>query len=179
MSENVILVDADDNVIGTMNKMDAHLSGDLHRAFSIFIFNSKGELLLQQRAFDKYHSGGKWTNTCCSHPRLNEGTQAAAHRRLYEEMGMACELQYEFKFTYKALLTPKLIEHELDHVFFGISDDLPSINEEEVSSFKYMNIKDLGTEIIQNPDAYTAWLQICFPQVLEVYAKHFPAFDID
>jgi isopentenyl-diphosphate delta-isomerase len=167
--ENVILVDKFDNEIGTMPKMEAHILGKLHRAFSIFIFNSNGELLLQQRAADKYHSGSKWTNTCCSHPRMGEETIAAANRRLAEEMGMECELVYGFNFIYNAPLTNDLIEHELDHVFFGISDTLPKINKSEVECFKYMKMDDLSNDIKNNPDTYTEWLKICFNKVLDSY----------
>ena len=118
--EKVILVDKTDHQIGEMEKQEAHIKGLLHRAFSIFIFNSKGDVLLQQRAFHKYHSGGLWTNTCCSHPRNGETTIQAANRRLMEEMGMSCSLTEEFSFIYKAKLDNDLYEHELDHVLFGI-----------------------------------------------------------
>ena len=128
--EIVILVDKTDNPIGEMEKQEAHIKGVLHRAFSIFIFNSKGEVLLQQRAFHKYHSGGLWTNTCCSHPRNGETTIQAANRRLKEEMGMSCALTEEFTFIYKAKLDNDLYEHELDHVLFGTTDLLPQINKE-------------------------------------------------
>ena len=165
MSEQVILVDADDNAIGTMNKLEAHLQGKLHRAFSVFIFNDKGELLLQQRAIDKYHSGGKWTNTCCSHPRLGEDTIDAAHRRLKEEMGMVCDLQYAFNFTYKAALLNGIQEHEYDHVYFGSCDEQPEPNPAEVAAFKYMSMDALAQDIKANPDLYTEWLKICFKQV--------------
>src|SRR3954468_18060458 len=132
MTDDVILVDEYDNEIGTMPKMEAHLKGKLHRAFSVFIFNAEGDLLLQQRALDKYHSGGKWTNTCCSHPRPGEDTLTAANRRLREEMGMNAELSHAFSFTYQADLLDGLTENEFDHVYFGISDDAPVMNPEEV-----------------------------------------------
>lgn len=167
MNEQVILVDIEDNVLGTMEKMDAHVLGKLHRAFSIFIFNTSGELLLQQRALTKYHSGGKWTNTCCSHPRLGEETLDAANRRLLEEMGMKCDLQYAFNFTYKAELLDGIEEHEYDHVYFGISDELPVPDPEEVSAYKYLPMDVLSKDIEQNPDEYTEWLKICFKQVQE------------
>ena len=167
MNEQVILVDIEDNVLGTMEKMDAHVLGKLHRAFSIFIFNTSGELLLQQRALTKYHSGGKWTNTCCSHPRLGEETLDAANRRLLEEMGMKCDLQYAFNFTYKAELLDGIEEHEYDHVYFGISDELPVPDPEEVSAYKYLSMDVLSKDIEQNPNEYTEWLKICFKQVQE------------
>ena len=119
--EKVILVDKNDRQVGLMEKQEAHIKGLLHIAFSIFIFNTKNELLLQKRATQKYHSGGLWTNTCCSHPRENESTIDAAYRRLNEEMGMICDLKFKFNFIYKAKLDNNLYEHELDHVFFGFS----------------------------------------------------------
>ncbi|MBC7567145.1 MAG: isopentenyl-diphosphate Delta-isomerase [Pedobacter sp.] len=165
MNEQVILVDIEDNVLGTMDKMDAHVHGKLHRAFSVFIFNKAGELLLQQRAIDKYHSGGKWTNTCCSHPRLGEETVDAAHRRLKEEMGMECDLQYAFNFTYKAQLFGGIAENEYDHVYFGVSDDLPIPDPLEVSAFKYISMEALSKDMQENQYKYTEWLKICFERV--------------
>ncbi|MEJ5960961.1 isopentenyl-diphosphate Delta-isomerase [Pedobacter immunditicola] len=171
MEERVILVNQDDQEMGTMEKQEAHVSGLLHRAFSIFIFNSKGELLLQQRALDKYHSPGLWTNTCCSHPRPGEDTLAAANRRLQEEMGMQTELQYGFNFTYKANFGNHLIEHEFDHVFFGSSDLLPLANPAEVAAFKYLSLAELEQDLIKNPEHYSAWLNICFPKVVDFKHK--------
>ena len=173
MKEDVILVDVHDNVLGTMQKMEAHVSGVLHRAFSVFIFNTRGELLLQKRAVDKYHSGGKWTNTCCSHPRMGEETMQAAHRRLREEMGMDCELQPTFYFTYQADVMDGLFEYEYDHVFFGISDQQPVPNPYEVAAFKYMKMDDIERELNLNNDKYTEWLKICFVKVLENYHQTF------
>jgi len=173
MTEKVILVDINDNQIGLMSKMEAHVKGELHRAFSIFIFNSRGELLLQQRAHDKYHSGGKWTNTCCSHPRAGEETIAAAHRRLMEEMGMSCRITYEFSFLYQAEVMEGLIENEYDHVFFGITDQLPTINTTEVATYRYVKMTDLLNEINTDPEKYTEWLKICYDQVMERYTKMF------
>ena len=118
MEERVILVDKNDLEIGTMGKQEAHVTGNLHRAISVFIFNSKGEILLQQRAIAKYHSGGLWSNACCTHPRQGEGTEETAKRRLDEEMGMKCDLEFRFSFIYKAKLINGLFEHEFDHVFF-------------------------------------------------------------
>lgn len=169
MIDNVILVDSDDNQIGLMEKMEAHYKGKLHRAFSVFIFNSKGELLLQQRAFDKYHSGGKWTNTCCSHPRFSEDTLAAANRRLAEEMGMTCDLNYAFNFIYKAAVAEDIYEHEFDHVYFGISDEQPILAPEEVSDYRYMSLDELALAMERFPEHYTEWLKICFNHVFVYY----------
>lgn len=173
MTEKVILVDVNDREIGLMPKMEAHIKGKLHRAFSIFIFNTKGELLLQQRAPDKYHSGGKWTNTCCSHPRSGEETMKAAHRRLMEEMGMKCSISHEFSFMYQAEVMEGIIENEYDHVFFGITDQLPTINPAEVFAYKYMGMTDLLNEIVTDPEQYTEWLKICIDRVMERYSKIF------
>ncbi|WP_461452659.1 isopentenyl-diphosphate Delta-isomerase [Mucilaginibacter sp.] len=172
MKESVMIVNAGGQTIGTMDKMEAHESGTLHRAFSVFIFNSKGQLLLQQRAIDKYHSGGLWTNTCCSHPRADETTVGAAHRRLHEEMGIDCELTELFQFTYRHEFENGLIEHEYDHVFMGTSDELPMANPEEVANFKYIDIDLLIYELVNQPDQYTAWFKKCFEQVLERYYQN-------
>lgn len=165
--EEVILVDDQDRPIGTMEKMEAHEKGLLHRAFSIFVFNSDGELLLHQRAFDKYHSGGLWTNTCCSHPRPGESVLEAGQRRLMEEMGMACELTERFQFLYRSELDQGLIEHELDHVMFGVSDDLPVLNPEEVAAYRYASLEEISEEMTDDPDLFTAWFKICFAEVLK------------
>lgn len=171
MEEHVILVDQEDHQKGTMDKMEAHLFGVLHRAFSVFIFNSKGELLLQQRALNKYHSAGLWTNTCCSHPRPGEHTLDAAHRRLMEEMGMTCNLDYGFHFTYKASFSNDLTEHEYDHVFFGQSDVLPQPNPTEVAAFRYISIDALKEDLEKEPEQYSAWLNICFNKMVEFKSK--------
>ncbi|WP_316814673.1 isopentenyl-diphosphate Delta-isomerase [Pedobacter nyackensis] len=169
--EKVILVDDNDNQIGEMSKLEAHFKGKLHRALSVFVFNTKGELLMQQRAKDKYHSGGKWTNTCCSHPRLGEKTHDAAVRRLDEEMGMVVELVPVFRFRYQAEVMKGVIEHEYDHVFFGVTDDLPVINPAEVSAYEYVNMDVLSKELISNPDKYTEWLKISFEEVMDYYLQ--------
>jgi isopentenyl-diphosphate Delta-isomerase len=169
LKESVIIVNSIGSAIGTMDKMAAHRSGTLHRAFSIFIFNSKGSLLLQQRAFDKYHSGGLWTNTCCSHPRLGEVTATAAHRRLQEEMGMDCELTELFQFSYRHEFENGLVENEYDHVFMGISDGLPLPNAAEVAGIRYMDIELLLFEIAERPEEYTPWFKMCLEKVLEIY----------
>lgn len=164
--ERVILVDENDNPIGTMEKMEAHITPHLHRAFSIFLFNSKGELLLQQRAFSKYHSPGLWTNTCCSHPRQGETTEDAAKRRLMEEMGMECDMKEAYTFIYKASVGQGLTEHELDHVIIGNSDVTPIINREEVADWKYMSLDAIQSEMNQFPERYTEWFKITFKDLL-------------
>ena len=166
MIEKVILVDKNDNELGIMEKQEAHVKGLLHRAFSVFIFNDKNELLLQRRAVKKYHSGGLWTNTCCSHPRQNEKTEDAAERRLLEEMGMRSTLKKQFDFVYKAKLDNNLYEHEFDHVFFGFTNDLPIINPEEVEEYTYKTLEDIGNEMKTIPDKYTEWFKICFREVV-------------
>lgn len=163
--EQVVLVDEQDNDIGTMEKMEAHRKGVLHRAFSVFVFNGEGELMLQRRAAHKYHSAGLWTNTCCSHPRLGESPEAAAHRRLYEEMGFDCPLQPAFSFIYKKQVGD-LIEHELDHVFIGRYDVSPSLNPAEADAWKFISIPDLEADVKANPESYTEWFRLCLAEVL-------------
>jgi isopentenyl-diphosphate delta-isomerase len=158
--EKIILVDEFDSEIGTMEKMEAHRKGVLHRAFSVMLFNTNGELLLQRRARKKYHSGGLWTNTCCSHPLPQETIEQAARRRLKQEMGIDLHPTFAFKFIYKADLDQNLIEHEFDHVFIGVFDGLPEINKEEVEDWKFMNLDLLRKDIKQFPDAYTTWLKL-------------------
>lgn len=167
MTEYVVLVDELDNKVGLMEKMEAHINPTLHRAFSIFIFNSKNEMLLQQRALSKYHTPGLWTNTCCSHPRDGESLHDATKRRLQEEMGMQCELKEAFSFVYKADVMQGLVEHEFDHVFIGTSDDLPIINKDEVESFRYDTVENIKADIERNPQNYTAWFKIAFDKLLE------------
>jgi isopentenyl-diphosphate delta-isomerase len=163
--EQVILVDSNDQPIGTMEKLRAHEEGLLHRAFSVFVFNSKGELLIHQRAAHKYHSGGLWTNTCCSHPRPGEETEIAAHRRLMEEMGMQCSLEHAFSFTYKSTFDNNLTEHEFDHVFVGTTDVAPVCNPQEVQDYRYVHPDMLDREIADNPEHFTTWFRICYPKV--------------
>ena len=167
MTEYVVLVDELDNKVGLMEKMEAHINPTLHRAFTIFIFNSKNEMLLQQRALSKYHTPGLWTNTCCSHPRDGESLHDATKRRLQEEMGMQCELKEAFSFIYKADVMQGLVEHEFDHVFIGTSDDLPIINKDEVESFRYDTVENIKADIERNPQNYTAWFKIAFDKLLE------------
>jgi len=161
----VILADNDDNQIGVSEKMEAHRRALLHRAVSIFICNTKGEWLLQRRALTKYHSNGLWTNTCCSHPNPNESSIDAANRRLMEEMGMRCELNELFSFTYKEVLDNELTEYEFDHVFIGITDEKPIINLDEVMEFKYIIFSDLRKDIELNPNDYTVWFKMIFERV--------------
>ena len=165
MNDHVVLVNEYDNEIGLMQKLEVHQKGLLHRAFSVFIFNSKGELLLQQRAYGKYHSEGLWSNTCCSHPLPDEETHDAAVRRLDEEMGISAELHFLYSFIYNAELGNGLTEHELDHTFWGVSDDLPIINTSEVSNYKYITVANLKKDMMENPGSYTEWLKICFDEV--------------
>lgn len=168
--EKVILVDESDQAIGLMEKMEAHEKALLHRAFSVFTFNSEGELLIHQRAHEKYHSGGLWTNTCCSHPREGETTHEAATRRLQEEMGFVCELTEVFSFIYKAELDQGLTEHEFDHVFVGKFNGEPQINPSEVADWKYVRLEDLKNDIAKNPDNYTVWFKIALKEL----EKHTP-----
>ena len=158
--EEIILVDEQDNVIGTMEKMEAHRRGVLHRAFSVVLFNSSGELLLQRRADNKYHSGGLWTNTCCSHPLPDESIRDAAQRRLKHEMGIDLRPEFAFKFIYKTPLDRSLIEHELDYVFIGTFDGTPVINKNEVSEWKFMSLSELKNDIKVSPENYTIWFRL-------------------
>ncbi|MEQ8363828.1 MAG: isopentenyl-diphosphate Delta-isomerase [Cyclobacteriaceae bacterium] len=156
--DHVILVDEKDNQTGTMEKMEAHRKGALHRAFSVLVFNSKGEMLLQKRAQSKYHSGGLWSNACCSHPRPGETLAAATKRRMKEELGIATQPDYLYKFQYKATIGD-LIEHELDHVFVCQFDGEPAINLEEAEDWIYVNPSLLKSKIKENPEQYTFWLK--------------------
>ena len=163
MSEdNVILVDENDNQVGLMPKLEAHQKGLLHRAFSVFIFNKDYKLLLQKRALSKYHSGGLWTNTCCSHPREDEDILDAANRRLFEEMGIKTSLRKVYDFIYKAELDNNLIENEFDHVFYGLYDGNPTLNPNEASDFKWIDMHSLNLDIKDNPQDYTVWFKIAF-----------------
>jgi isopentenyl-diphosphate Delta-isomerase len=171
---SVILVDEQDVQVGTMEKLEAHLKGMLHRAISVFIFNSSGQLLLQQRAKDKYHSPGLWTNTCCSHPAPGEYAKDAAERRLAEEMGIKCDLQHIFQFTYKAAFDNGLTENELDHIFIGFTDEMPEPDPEEAASWKYAAPSDILTEMEQHPEIYTVWFRLLAKEVFshdEVISK--------
>lgn len=165
--ELVVLVDEDDHVIGTEGKMAAHIAGKLHRAVSVFVFNTDGKLLLQQRAASKYHSAGLWSNTCCGHPRPEEKTDHAAHRRLQDEMGFDCPLRRDFDFVYKRQLNGGLVEHEYDHVFVGHHDDAPSPAPAEVADWRWVGADEVLTDLEANPDRYTAWFGLALERVLE------------
>jgi isopentenyl-diphosphate delta-isomerase len=162
MEEQVILVNENDEQIGLMPKMEAHEKGVLHRAFSVFIFNESNQLLLQQRAFGKYHSPGLWTNTCCSHQRDGETSLEAGARRLEEEMGFTTLLRETTSFIYKAPFDNGLTEHELDHILIGKFSGLPIINEDEVASWKWMSVEAVKEDMALNPEQYTAWFKIIF-----------------
>lgn len=163
--EHVVLVDESDTATGVMEKMAAHDGPHLHRAFSVFIFNSAGEMLLQQRAASKYHSPLLWTNACCSHPRQGESVMQAATRRLAEEMGMACELKELYTFIYMAEVGNGLTENELDHVLAGTTDATPTINTDEVEDYKYLSISKIKQQIAQHPERFTEWFKITFDEL--------------
>ncbi|TXE12086.1 isopentenyl-diphosphate Delta-isomerase [Seonamhaeicola algicola] len=160
--EKVILVNENDEQIGLMPKMEAHEKALLHRAFSVFVFNDKNELMLQQRALDKYHSPGLWTNTCCSHQRDGETNIEAGKRRLMEEMGFVTELKESISFIYKAPFDNGLTEHEYDHVLLGSFNKTPTINPSEVANWKWMPLEAVKVDIALNPDTYTAWFKVIF-----------------
>ncbi len=160
MSKNVILVDENNCAIGEMEKLEAHVNGKLHRAFSIFIFNAKGELLLQQRDDKKYHSGGLWTNTVCSHPEPNKDLYECVQNRMQEEMGFMVPVQEIFTFLYKSGYENGLTEHEFDHVFIGKYNENPDPNPEEVMNFKWISLLEIKKDININPEKYTSWFKI-------------------
>jgi isopentenyl-diphosphate Delta-isomerase len=169
--QDVILVDEHDAPVGLMEKMEAHRKGLLHRAYSVFIFNNNGEMLLQQRALTKYHCGGLWTNTCCSHPYSGEDIKKAAGKRLFEEMGFTTLIEKIFDFIYKAEFDNGLIEHEYDHVFIGYYDGTVAPEKNEVHSYKYVAIPELLLQISTNPNSFTPWFKIALPNVLNYIKK--------
>ncbi|MGO3183304.1 MAG: isopentenyl-diphosphate Delta-isomerase [Aequorivita sp.] len=160
--EKVILVDENDQKIGLMPKQEAHVKGLLHRAFSVFIFNKKNELMLQQRALHKYHTPGLWANTCCSHQRDGESSVDAGKRRLFEEMGFTTDIKETTSFIYKAPFDNGLTEHELDHILVGNFEGDPEINPDEVAAWKWMDLEEVKKDIETNPEIYTAWFKIIF-----------------
>ena len=167
----VVLVDSQDNEVGIMEKLEAHEKGLLHRAFSIFLFNSKGEMLLQQRALSKYHSPGLWTNACCSHPAPNETTLEAGKRRLQEELGLSTVLVEAFKFEYRATFDNSLTEHELDHVLVGYTDDFPQLNPDEAQDYRWVRWADLLSEMALYPEKFTVWFKIILTEHIEKLEK--------
>jgi isopentenyl-diphosphate Delta-isomerase len=172
LEENVILVNEKDEPIGLMPKMEAHQKAVLHRAFSVFILNDKNEIMLQQRAKQKYHSPLLWTNTCCSHQREGETNIQAGSRRLFEEMGFQTELKELFHFIYKAPFDNGLTEHELDHVMIGYYNNVPNINTDEVEAWKWMPIETIKKQIQISPEEYTIWFKIIFDQFYHFLEKH-------
>jgi isopentenyl-diphosphate delta-isomerase len=171
MKNNVILVDETDKEIGVMEKLLAHKKGLLHRAVSVFVFNTDGRFLLQKRAMNKYHSGGLWSNTACSHPFPSESVAQAATRRLKEEMGLELNLKPAFGFTYKVVFSNGLIEHEFDHVFVGVSDVLPKPNEKEVMAWAYWSEKEIEYRLNEDPNAFTEWFKLIYKEVLKKHIR--------
>lgn len=166
-SEQMILVNNRDEPMGTMEKMEVHRQGLLHRAFSVFVFDRSGRFLIQQRASSKYHSSGLWTNTCCSHPRPGESVKEAAFRRLKEEMGLETDLTEIFSFIYRAEMENGLIEHEYDHVFAGSFNDTPQPDPHEVQDWDYVSITELKQMMQETPEIFTSWFRIAFPKIEE------------
>jgi isopentenyl-diphosphate delta-isomerase len=173
MEQQVILVNEKDEVTGATGKMEAHERGLLHRAFSVFIFNSKGEMLLQQRAINKYHSGGLWTNACCSHPGPGEEIGAAAQKRLKEEMGFDIPVKKSFDFVYKANFENGLTEYEFDHVFVGEYEGSVRYNKEEVMDYCYKTMQEIRDSIKAHPQNYTAWFRLAFPKIETWWEKKY------
>lgn len=168
MEEQVVVVSENDEILGLMEKMNAHENGILHRAFSVFLFNNKGEMLLQKRASGKYHSPNQWTNAVCSHPKIDETYLEGAQRRLNEELGITADLTEKFSFIYKADVGQNLWEHELDHVFTGNYEGNFALNEEEVSEVRYISMQQLDEEMNANPEKFTEWFKI----ILKEYKDH-------
>lgn len=162
----VIHVDENDSFKGTVEKIEAHKKGILHRAISVLIFNSKGEMLIQRRATNKYHSGGLWSNAACTHPSPDETTYEAAIRRLQEEMGISTDLSHLYSFVYKVNLNNGMIEHEFDHVFIGVTDQKPTLNPEEASAFKYLSIQKIKDEMTYSPANFSAWFKLIFDEFI-------------
>lgn len=172
MKEYILLVNENDEEIGSIEKMEAHEKGLLHRAFSILVFNKERELLLQRRNESKYHSPGLWTNTCCSHQRLDETLTQAAIRRLQEEMGFVCDIHEMFHFTYHVQLG-ELIEHEIDHVYFGEYDGEIKFNPDEVAEVKWVNMSEIEKDLKEHPEQYTFWFHVLFPKAKEAFTKKY------
>lgn len=171
MEAQVILVNEQDEVTGVMEKMEAHRKGLLHRAFSVFILNDVGDMLLHQRALDKYHSGGLWTNACCSHPFPGETVAQAAHRRLFEEMGFDCPLSELFQFTYRTDFDNGLIEHEYDHVLMGTYNGTINPNPQEVNDYRFIPVETITRLLQEQPAQFTSWFKLAFPKLIEHLGK--------
>ena len=169
----VILVDVNNRQTGVMGKMEAHEKGFLHRAFSVFIFNTKGEMLLQQRAMSKYHSGGLWTNACCSHPYPEEDTIKAVQRRLNEELGFETSVEKIFDFVYKTDFDNGLTEHEFDHVFAGVYDGKINFNKAEVMDICYIDLQEISHSLQTHPQKYTAWFHLAFPKIKNLWNERY------
>lgn len=163
----VVLVDEQDHALGEMDKMEAHQKGILHRAFSIFIFNHERQMLIHQRAQHKYHGGGLWTNACCSHPQWGEEIKASALQRLAYEMGLKCDIDHLFSFTYHTPVENNLIEHEYDYVFMGYTDDQPDFNPDEVQNYQWISKTDLLKQIAEQPEKFTYWFRMAVPQIMD------------
>jgi isopentenyl-diphosphate Delta-isomerase len=176
--QEVILVTEKDEPVGTMEKMEAHQQGLLHRAFSVFIFDKKGRMLLQQRAPNKYHGAGLWSNTCCSHPYLGEKIEEAANRRLKEEMGFDTKLQKVFEFTYKASVENNLIEHEYDHVFVGEYNGKIDFNRDEVADCCYEDINSIKWALEKQPFKFTTWFHLAFPKIESWWQKQYGSIQL-
>ena len=169
--QSVVLVDKEDRTLASLDKMEAHQLGLLHRAFSVFIFDRKGNMLIHQRALSKYHCGGLWTNACCSHPYINELPEVAAQRRLQEELGFTCEVTKVFDFVYKATFDNGFTEHEFDHVFVGTYEGAIETDKNEVAQWKYVSIDWLMNDLALHTNIYTPWFKIALPMVLECIKK--------
>jgi len=172
MEQLLILVDDQDREIGTETKSIIHQQGLLHRAFSIFLFNQQGEMLLQKRADSKYHSAGLWTNACCSHPNVRENLDAAAQRRLKEELGISTPLKELFTFTYRAEFGNGMIEHEFDHVFVGNYTGDLLVNPTEISDWRYVNMRSLQRSVNESPEQFTIWFRLAFPRILQWWEQN-------
>lgn len=173
MNQPIVLVNEQDEPIGLGEKMDVHRRGLLHRAFSVFLFDDQGRMLLQQRALTKYHGGGLWTNACCSHPYPDEAVEAAAIRRLDEELGIAPSVEKLFHFIYKAEVENGLVEHELDHVFTGHYNGALQPNPEEVAACRYMEMTEIAAALAQHPQQFTAWFRLIFPRMEQWWQQRF------
>lgn len=174
-THELILVSETDEPLGTMEKLEVHQQGLLHRAFSVIIFNSAGKMLLQQRALKKYHGGGLWTNACCSHPFPGEEVKAAANRRLKEEMGFSAPIEKIFEFTYRAQVENNLIEHEYDHVFAGEYDGPVVLNTDEVADFCYKEVHSIREALLEKPQKFTTWFRIAFPAIENWWEQNYGA----